>query len=90
MLGLSARRAVEIGRALGVRTPAEFRQAALEGRLRTVPGIGEHTERKLLAALQRESEPRPRRGLLLNRARALTEAIASMRASDSTSSTAAP
>src|SRR5215210_1460825 len=76
MLGLSARRAVEIGRALGVSTPAEFRRAAAEGRLRSVPGIGERTERKLLAALERESEPRPRRGLLLNRARVLTEAIA--------------
>src|SRR5215218_3312684 len=76
MLGLSARRAVEIGRALGVSTPAEFRRAAAEGRLRSVPGIGEQTERKLLAALERESAPRPRRGLLLNRARVLTEAIA--------------
>ena len=76
MLGLSARRAVEIGRVLGVSTPAEFRRAAAEGRLRSVPGIGEQTERKLLAALERESAPRPRRGLLLNRARVLTEAIA--------------
>ena len=76
MLGLSARRAVEIGRALGVSTPAEFRRAAAEGRLRSVPGIGERTERKLLAALERESAPRLRRGLLLNRARVITEAIA--------------
>ena len=76
MLGLSARRAVEIGRALGVRTAADFRRAAAEGRLRSVPGIGERTEQKLLAALERESEPRPRRGLLLNRAQALSEAIA--------------
>jgi DNA polymerase (family 10) len=73
LLGLSPQRSVEIGRALGVRTAAEFRTAAEEGRLRSVRGIGAETERKLLEALAR---PRPRRGLLLNRARALTEEIA--------------
>jgi DNA polymerase (family X) len=76
MLGLSARRAVEIGRALGIRTAADFRQAAAEGRLRGVPGIGPRTEQKLLAALERETELRPRRGMLLNRARALSSGIA--------------
>src|SRR5919197_3247915 len=35
-LGLGARRSVEIGRALGIRTAAEFREAAAAGRLRTV------------------------------------------------------
>src|ERR687896_1780193 len=74
-LGLSARRAVEIGRALGVETAQEFRAAVREGRLRSVPGIGPKTEAKLLAALERE-EPRPQRGLLLNRARALVEPLA--------------
>jgi DNA polymerase (family 10) len=73
LLGLSPKRSVEIGRALGVHTASEFRAAAEEGRLRTVRGIGPETERKLLEALAR---PRPRRGLLLNRARALTEEIA--------------
>src|SRR5919202_2030940 len=73
LLGLAPKRAVEIGRALGVRTAAEFRAAAEEGRLQSVRGIGPETERKLLEALTR---PRPRRGLLLNRARALTEEIA--------------
>jgi len=72
-LGLGPKRAVEIGRALGVRTAEEFRAAAAEGRLAGVPGVGPKTEAKLLAALER---PRPRRGMLLNRARALLEGIA--------------
>jgi DNA polymerase (family 10) len=75
-LGLGPKRAVEIGRALGVRTAEEFRAAAAEGRLAGVPGIGPKTEAKLLAALEREQRPRPRRGMLLNRARALLEGIA--------------
>src|SRR3954447_15785232 len=37
-LGLGARRAVEIGRALGIRTADELREAAAGGRLRSVPG----------------------------------------------------
>ena len=75
-LGLGPKRAVEIGRALGVRTAEEFRAAAGEGRLGSVPGVGPRTEAKLLAALEREERPRPRRGMLLNRARALLEGIA--------------
>src|SRR5918911_4375489 len=67
-LGLSAKRSVELARALEIRTADELRAAAAEGRLRTVPGIGPKTEQKLLAALEREREPRPPRGLLLNRA----------------------
>jgi DNA polymerase (family 10) len=75
-LGLGARRAVEIARALGVRTPDELREAAAGGRLRTVPGIGPKTEARLLAALARDTEPRPQRGLLLDRARELVAGIA--------------
>ena len=41
-----------------------------------VPGIGPKTEARLLEALAREHEPRPRRGLLLNRARELVGAVA--------------
>src|SRR5215207_3568850 len=70
-LGLTARRSVEIARALGVRTPEELREAAAAGRLRSVPGIGPKIEARLLEALARESEPRPQRGLLLSRAREL-------------------
>jgi DNA polymerase (family 10) len=75
-LGLGAKRSVEIARALGVRTPEEFREAAAAGRLRTVPGIGEKTEAQLLEALAREVEPRAQRGLLLNRARELVGTVA--------------
>jgi DNA polymerase (family 10) len=75
-LGLTAKRSVEVARALGVRTPDELRAAAAAGRLRAVPGIGPKTEAQLLEALAREAEPRPRRGLLLNRAWDLVGGIA--------------
>ena len=75
-LGLSAKRSVELARALEIRTADELRDAAAAGRLRTVPGIGEKTEARLLEALAREVAPRPRRGLLLHRARELVGGIA--------------
>jgi DNA polymerase (family X) len=75
-LGLGARRSVELARALGVRTAEELREAAAAGRLRDAPGIGPKTEARLLEALDRESEPRPRRGLHLNRAWELVGGIA--------------
>ena len=74
-LGIGPKRMVEIGTALGVRTVDEFRAAAREGRLTSVPGIGPQTEQRILAALERERRPQ-KRGLLLNRARALVEEIA--------------
>jgi DNA polymerase (family 10) len=74
-LGVGPKRMVEIGRALGVSTAEEFRQAAAEGRLRSVPGIGPQTEQRLLAALERERKP-ARKGMTLNRARALLEELA--------------
>src|SRR5262245_20395785 len=40
LVGLAPSRMVELGRALGVRTAAELRDAALAGRLREVRGIG--------------------------------------------------
>jgi DNA polymerase (family 10) len=67
---------VDLARALGVRTADELREAAAAGRLRAVPGIGPKTEARLLEALAREDEPRPRQGLLLNRARELVGSIA--------------
>jgi DNA polymerase (family X) len=75
-LGLGAKRSIELARSLDVRTAEEFREAAAAGRLRTVPGIGPKTEALLLQALAREGEPRPRQGLLLDRARELVAAIA--------------
>jgi DNA polymerase (family X) len=74
-LGIGPKRMVEIGRALDVRTVDEFRTAARGGRLTTVPGVGPQTENRILAALEREHVPE-RRGLLLNRARALVSEIA--------------
>jgi DNA polymerase (family 10) len=78
MLGLTAKRSMEIGEALGVRTLDELRDAAEAGRLREVPGIGPKTEAKLRAALAQEPEVtrRPVRALLLNRALALTAEVA--------------
>jgi DNA polymerase (family 10) len=75
-LGLGAKRSVEVARSLGVRTAEEFREAAATGRLRNVAGIGPKTEARLLEALEREPEPRPRQGLLLNRAWELIGGIA--------------
>jgi DNA polymerase (family 10) len=74
LLGLGTRRTLEIGRALGIRTAAELRAASEEGLLATVPGIGPATEAKIRAALV--EQPRPRRGLTLNRSRPLVGAIA--------------
>ena len=75
-LGLGATRSLEIARALGVRTAGELREAAAAGRLRSVPGIGPKREAQLLEALAREGEPRPQRGLLLNRAWELVGGVA--------------
>lgn len=76
-LGLSAKRSIDLARSLGVSTVEELRDAATAGRLRTVPGIGPKTEARLLAALDRATEPRPGHALLLNRARDLVGGIAS-------------
>jgi DNA polymerase (family 10) len=75
-LGLTTRRSVEIARALGVRTPEEFRSAVAAGRLRAVPGVGPKTEAREREALAREDEPRAAPGLLLDRARALVGDVA--------------
>jgi DNA polymerase (family 10) len=75
-LGLSARRSLQLARALDIGSAEELRRAAREGRLRTVPGIGPKTEAKLREALTREDEPRPRPALLLNRALELVGGIA--------------
>src|SRR5256885_650981 len=74
-LGIGPKRMVEIGRALGVATADEFREAARAGRLTSVTGIGPQTERRMLERLEREGQPQ-RKGMLLNRARALLEEIA--------------
>jgi DNA polymerase (family 10) len=75
-LGLSARRAIDIARALGIRTAAELREAAAAGRLREVPGIGPKMEAQIVSALARETEARSVRGLWLTRASELLGGIA--------------
>jgi DNA polymerase (family X) len=75
-LGLSSRRSIDIARALDVHTADELREAAAAGQLRSVPGIGPKVEAQILEALAREDEPRPRSGLLLNRAIELVRGIA--------------
>jgi DNA polymerase (family X) len=75
-LGLGPKRSIEIAQALGVRTPDELREAAAAGRLQAAPGIGPKTEARLLEGLAREAQPRPQRGLLLNRAGELLGGIA--------------
>ena len=75
-LGLGAKKSLELARALDIHTADELREAAASGRLRNVPGIGPKTEAQLLEALAREGEPRPRQGLLLNRALELVMGVA--------------
>jgi DNA polymerase (family X) len=74
LLGLTATRMLGITRHLGVRTVEEFREAAAQGRLRDVPGVGRVTEAKIVAALARE--PAAPRGLTVNRSRALSHELA--------------
>ncbi|TML46900.1 MAG: hypothetical protein E6G19_00740, partial [Actinobacteria bacterium] len=76
LLGIGAKRGVEVGRALGISTLEELREAAAEGRLQEVPGIGPQTERKLVEALRATLRPKPPHGLLLNRAWTLSQSIA--------------
>jgi DNA polymerase (family X) len=76
LVGLAPKRMVEVGRALGIRTAAELKDAADAGRLRGVTGIGPATETRIRLALE-QPRPVPRRGLTLNRAWALVQAVAS-------------
>ena len=73
-LGLTAKRVLDIARALDVRTAAELEAAIRGGRLQEAPGVGAATEARIRAALERErAAPR---GLTINRSRALSAAIA--------------
>jgi DNA polymerase (family X) len=74
-LGVSPRRAVEIGQTLGVANVDELRQAARAGRLTEVPGIGPKTAAKLAETLERGTTP-ARRGMQLARALALEAGLA--------------
>jgi DNA polymerase (family 10) len=76
LLGLSTKRMRELGHALGIRTLAELREAAAAGRLDSVAGIGPKTAARIETGLEELSTARPRRGMLLNRARALVGEVA--------------
>ena len=75
LLGVSPKRAIEIGQTLGVTTLDELREAARAGRLTEVPGIGPKTASKLTEALEGGTAT-PRRGMLLGQALALEASIA--------------
>lgn len=75
LVGLGPQRMVELGRALGISTAGQLREAAEAGRLREAPGIGPSTERKIREALARPRRS-PRRGLLLSRSRQLVGGVA--------------
>jgi DNA polymerase (family 10) len=76
LLGLSTKRMRDLGHALGIRTLPELREAAAAGILATVPGIGPKTAARIESGLAELATARPRRGMLLNRARALVGEIA--------------
>src|SRR4051794_41331611 len=58
-LGLSARKSMEIARALGIRTAGELPEAAAARRPRSVPGGGPQTEARLVAPPPPEGDPPP-------------------------------
>jgi DNA polymerase (family X) len=72
--GVSTKRVSSIARALGITTVPELQAAVAAGRLRDVPGIGPATEAQIAAALARPAQAR--RGLTINRSRALSREIA--------------
>jgi DNA polymerase (family X) len=74
-LGVSPKRALEIGQTLGVSNVDELREAARAGRLTEVPGIGPKTAAKLAETLEQGSRA-PRGGMLLGRALALETGLA--------------
>jgi DNA polymerase (family X) len=74
LVGLGTDRMLTLGRELDVSTVDELRSALEEGRVRTVPGIGPATEARIREGLERP--PRARRGLTLDRSRALSESLA--------------
>ncbi|HEX5799838.1 MAG TPA: hypothetical protein VFY02_07010 [Gaiellaceae bacterium] len=76
LLGLSSKRMRELGTALDARTLAELREAVAAGRLEGVRGVGPKTAERIRTGLAAAAESRPRRGMLLHRARALVEEIA--------------
>ena len=75
LLGFGPQRMLEITRALGVGSVAEFREAVSAGRLGDARGVGPKTQARVVERLQ-ASVRRERRGLTLNRARELVSEVA--------------
>lgn len=76
LAGVGPQRMAEIGKALGIATLDELREAAAAGRLAEAPGVGPKTEERLRRALAGPVEPVAPRSLLLTRARQLAAAVA--------------
>jgi DNA polymerase (family 10) len=76
LLRMTPKRMRELADALGLRTREELREAVEDGRLGALPGVGPKTVERLREGLSRSSRPRPRRGLLLNRAWGLARGVA--------------
>ena len=73
--GLGPKRARRLFDELGVGSPAELREAAAAGRVRTLKGFGPRGEAAILEALDAGAAERPRRRLLLDRALELADLL---------------
>src|SRR5262249_8444287 len=71
---LGADKIAKLHEALGVETLEDLETACVAGRVRTLKGMGEKTERRILAEIRRLREPEARR-LLLPEALAVAEAM---------------
>ena len=79
--GLGPKTAARIWRELGVTTVAELKGAAEEGRLRSLAGLGERSEGKILRAIGESERPAPpRRGLLGHGLPVARDVVAALRA----------
>ncbi|CAN5666122.1 DNA polymerase/3'-5' exonuclease PolX [soil metagenome] len=75
--GVGPRTAGEVWRSLGVATLADLEAAARTGRLRSVRGISERIETRILDGLTQAAQ-RPTHRMLMGRAQALGEAISEL------------
>lgn len=79
--GLGPRTTARIWRELGVTTLAGLKEAAEQGRVRTLAGLGQKSEEKILKALaQDEGAVEPRRGLLGHGLPVVREVVEALRA----------
>jgi DNA polymerase (family X) len=79
--GLGPKTTARIWRELGVTTLAGLKEAAEQGRVRTLAGLGEKSEEKILKALEQgEGAAGPRRGLLGTGLPVVREVVEALRA----------